>query len=274
MHNGMVHEGVLAVAILMGAAGLALAFFSQRYWFARVWEHARGLRSPFWRRGGQCAILAVTAVLALLALRAILANLRGSLSHGWWWTAFFGLWLASSIVAYLFVKMAAGAKGIRRRFRAKPFASSPVAAGSAAKPEAVDHSRRYFFRTAGLLAGIECLVRREIPNLLLSHNPNSFPRAAELGIELSLAGHTHGGQVRVEILDHRWSPAQYLTPYIAGLFRRPMLGPAELTDSQVFSRYAGRPLSYVYVNRGLGTIGAPIRFGVPPEITLLTLRRA
>jgi hypothetical protein len=30
----------------------------------------------------------------------------------------------------------------------------------------------------------------------------------------------------------------------------------------------------IYVNRGLGTIGAPIRLGVPPEITLLTLRRA
>ncbi len=61
------------------------------------------------------------------------------------------------------------------------------------------------------------LVRRDVPNILLSHNPNSFPRAAELGIELSLAGHTHGGQVRVEILDHRWSPAEFLTPVCRGL---------------------------------------------------------
>jgi predicted MPP superfamily phosphohydrolase len=33
-------------------------------------------------------------------------------------------------------------------------------------------------------------------------------------------------------------------------------------------------LASIYVNRGLGTVGAPVRLGVPPEITLLTLRRA
>src|SRR5712664_984594 len=75
-------------------------------------------------------------------------------------------------------------------------------------------------------------TRRDVPNILLSHNPNSFPRAAELGIELSLAGHTHGGQVRVEILDHRWSPAEFLTPYVAGLYRRPLLVSSHLTNSE------------------------------------------
>src|ERR1019366_1251900 len=63
-----------------------------------------------------------------------------------------------------------------------------------------------------MMPGMERLVRRDVPNILLSHNPNTFPRAAQLGIDLSLAGHPHGGQVRVEILDHRWSPAQFLTP--------------------------------------------------------------
>ena len=53
-----------------------------------------------------------------------------------------------------------------------------------------------------MLTEIEHLVRRDMPNVLLSHNPNSFHRAAELGIELSLAGHTHGGQMKVEIVDH------------------------------------------------------------------------
>ena len=47
-----------------------------------------------------------------------------------------------------------------------------------------------------MLRGIESLVRQDIPNILLSHNPNTFDRAAALGIELSLAGHTHGGQIR------------------------------------------------------------------------------
>jgi predicted MPP superfamily phosphohydrolase len=132
---------------------------------------------------------------------------------------------------------------------------------------------------APMLFGVDRLVRHDVPNILLSHNPNSFRKAAELGIELSLAGHTHGGQVKVEILDHRWSPAQFLTPYVAGLYRRPLLAPENTGDAADSS---GPPVaisdlhcsSAVYVNRGLGTIGAPIRLGVPPEITLITLRRA
>ena len=116
------------------------------------------------------------------------------------------------------------------------------------------------------LTGVEKLVRRDMPNILLSHNPNSFDRAAELGIELSLAGHTHGGQVQVEILDHRLSPARFITNYIAGLYARP-LGKAGTGNVPVQA-------SHLYVNRGLGTVGAPVRLGVPPEITLITLRRA
>lgn len=115
-----------------------------------------------------------------------------------------------------------------------------------------------------MLHEIESLVRSDMPNVLLSHNPNSFRRAAELGIELSLAGHTHGGQVKLEIVDHSVNPARLITPFIAGLYRLPM------------SNGNGAPLqkASLYVNRGLGTIGFPVRLGVPPEITLLTLRRA
>jgi predicted MPP superfamily phosphohydrolase len=134
----------------------------------------------------------------------------------------------------------------------------------------------------------ELLVRRDMPNILLSHNPNSFPRAAELGIELSLAGHTHGGQIQVEILDHRLSPARFITDYIAGLYQRPLFAPS--VDSRRYSRvdgYSEAPrvsrfpgvvnptgMASLYVNRGLGTVGAPVRIGVPPEITLIVLRRA
>jgi predicted MPP superfamily phosphohydrolase len=129
-------------------------------------------------------------------------------------------------------------------------------------------------RRLTMLAQTGLLVRRDVPNILLSHNPNSFPRAAELGIELMLTGHTHGGQVRVEILDHRFSPAQFLTPYVAGLYKRPLAGDSALNDEEVWRAAPAAPAALVYVNRGLGTIGAPVRIGVPPEISVLVLRCA
>jgi uncharacterized protein len=123
-----------------------------------------------------------------------------------------------------------------------------------------------------MLRGIEALVRQDIPNILLSHNPNTFDRAAELGIELSLAGHTHGGQVRLAIGDRQWSPARLITPFVAGLYRLPWCPEAPVGGSEVTPR---RPKSaFLYVNTGLGTFGLPVRLGVPPEITVLTLRAA
>lgn len=161
----------------------------------------------------------------------------------------------------------------------------------------VDYQRDHMVsgeRTGPMLAEIEHLVRRDMPNILLSHNPNSFRRAAELGIELSLAGHTHGGQVKVEIVDHSVTPARLISPFVAGLYRLPMengqshgqshdgatgiLGataPARATGVPGTTGVPARPArAALYVNRGLGTFGFPVRIGVPPEITLITLRRA
>jgi uncharacterized protein len=131
-------------------------------------------------------------------------------------------------------------------------------------------------RRSIMLSRLQPLVRKDVPNILLSHNPNSFNRAAELGIELSLAGHTHGGQVQVEILDHRLSPARFITDYIAGLYIRPLFTPAKTVASQKFLHASTlqAPHAAIYVNRGLGTVGAPVRLGVPPEISLLVLRSA
>lgn len=132
-------------------------------------------------------------------------------------------------------------------------------------------------RRMQMLANVEPLIRRDMPNILLSHNPNTFNRAAELGIELSLAGHTHGGQVQVEILDVSLSPARFITDYVAGLYHRPLLmpdPPKRMGETIKLMPNAPKGLSALYVNRGLGTVGAPVRLGAPPEITHIVLRRA
>ena len=105
-----------------------------------------------------------------------------------------------------------------------------------------------------LLGNIEGLIDRTRVNILLSHNPDTFDRAAELGIDLSLAGHTHGGQVALEFISPEIAPSRLVTPYVAGWFRK--------RDSQL------------YVNRGIGTIFVPIRLGAPPEITVYQLARS
>jgi predicted MPP superfamily phosphohydrolase len=105
-----------------------------------------------------------------------------------------------------------------------------------------------------LLGNIEHLIVRDRPNILLSHNPDTFDRAVELGVDLSLAGHTHGGQLALEFISPEIAPSRLVTPYVSGWFRK--------SGSQL------------YVNRGIGTIGVPIRFGSPPEITVYRLTRA
>ena len=104
-----------------------------------------------------------------------------------------------------------------------------------------------------LLRDIEPLVAADRVNILLSHNPDTFDRAAALGIDLSLAGHTHGGQAALEFISPEIAPSRLVTPYVAGWFRQP----------------GGQ----LYVNRGIGTIGVPIRIGAPPEITVYRLSR-
>jgi uncharacterized protein len=104
------------------------------------------------------------------------------------------------------------------------------------------------------LEGVENLMAPGTANILLSHNPDSFDRAAEMGIDLSLAGHTHGGQLALEFISPEIAPSRLITPYVAGWFERP----------------GGQ----LYVNRGIGTIAAPMRVGAPPEITIYELLRA
>jgi predicted MPP superfamily phosphohydrolase len=104
------------------------------------------------------------------------------------------------------------------------------------------------------MAASEKLVMPGMVNILLNHNPNAFDRAAELGIDLMLAGHTHGGQVSLQFVHRGLALARAETPYVSGWYKK--------SGSQL------------YVNRGIGTTGFPIRLGARPEITLLELSRA
>lgn len=86
-------------------------------------------------------------------------------------------------------------------------------------------------------------------SVLLAHQPTSLDQAVEAGYDLQLSGHTHGGQF------WPWN-------YIAGFVHDFPAGPGRRGDTRI------------YVSRGTGYWGPPIRLAAPPEITVLTLRRA
>ena len=85
--------------------------------------------------------------------------------------------------------------------------------------------------------------------LLLAHNPIVLRRAVRASVDLVLSGHTHGGQVAIR---GERSSARPRKRALQGLWRE--------GNTQI------------YVNRGLGTVVLPIRYGCPPEISLLELR--
>ncbi len=101
------------------------------------------------------------------------------------------------------------------------------------------------------LKGAQRHIRQGMPNILLSHNPDVFRTAAAQGFDLTISGHTHGGQITVEILDQNINVARFYTPYVAGLYRE--------GDASVF------------VSRGIGTVGVPARLGARPEVALIRL---
>jgi uncharacterized protein len=89
--------------------------------------------------------------------------------------------------------------------------------------------------------------------VLLAHEPDYADHVARHPIDLQLSGHSHGGQVR--------------PPFV-----RPLYLP-ELARKYIWGLYKIGGLT-LYTNPGLGTVGVPVRWNCPPEITLLTLRRS
>lgn len=100
-------------------------------------------------------------------------------------------------------------------------------------------------------------VDPEMVQILLSHDPSHWDKIVSKqypDIDLTLSGHTHGFQFGIEIPGFRWSPAQYLYKYWAGLYKQ---------NNQ-----------FLNVNRGTGFLGYPGRIGILPEITELILRKS
>ena len=92
--------------------------------------------------------------------------------------------------------------------------------------------------------------------LLLSHDPSHWDaqvRPLYPDIDMMFAGHTHGFQFGVEVGNIKWSPSQYMYKQWGGLYQ----------EGQ----------QYLYVNRGFGYLGYPGRIGMPPELTIITLKR-
>jgi predicted MPP superfamily phosphohydrolase len=103
--------------------------------------------------------------------------------------------------------------------------------------------------THGALLKLAAEVPLELPKLLLIHRPSYFKEAARLGYPLSLAGHTHGGQIALP-LAHQHNVSRLISRWTRGLFRDDETG------------------ALLYVNRGLGVAGPPVRLNCAREISL------
>jgi uncharacterized protein len=103
--------------------------------------------------------------------------------------------------------------------------------------------------THGALAKLAAEIPADLARLLLIHRPSYFAEASRLGYPVSLAGHTHGGQIALP-LAHQHNVSRLISRWTRGLFRDDATG------------------ALLYVNRGLGVAGPPIRLNCAREISL------
>jgi predicted MPP superfamily phosphohydrolase len=95
---------------------------------------------------------------------------------------------------------------------------------------------------------------KNAPTILLAHDPERFREAAKRDVDLTLSGHTHGGQIAMPFFAKKISLSHLTHHFHLGLYKR------------------GR--STLFVHPGLGTTGPPMRLGVAPAVVILTLRAA
>ena len=96
-------------------------------------------------------------------------------------------------------------------------------------------------------------IPASLPKIVFTHNPDAFPEISS-PVDLVIAAHTHGGQVYLPLLGRLIVPSKYGQRYAVG----------HIVEN-------GR---HLFVSSGLGTSIIPVRFLVPPEVSLLTIRPA
>jgi uncharacterized protein len=102
-------------------------------------------------------------------------------------------------------------------------------------------------------------VKDAAVQILLSHDPSHWDAIVNMefqDIDITFSGHTHGFQFGIELKNFKWSPAQFAYKQWAGLYMKD---------------HNNKKSQYLYVNRGLGTVGYPGRVGILPEITFFVL---
>ena len=100
-------------------------------------------------------------------------------------------------------------------------------------------------------------VPGDAPRLVLMHHPSTYDELPPYSAPLALAGHTHGGQIRIPFKPE-WSGYSLLKHAVR--------------QSEGWITDRGQPGNRLYVNRGIGFSSIPVRFGCPPELTFFTLR--
>jgi uncharacterized protein len=123
-----------------------------------------------------------------------------------------------------------------------------------------DNASIYFAGTDDMWCSYDyAKAMRNVPEdefkIVLSHNPDvRRDISTDMKVDLTLCGHTHGGQVMIPFLSHHFIPIDNPSKYSAGLVKE--------------------NYGYTYVNRGIGTLVFPFRIGAAPEITCLTLKKS
>ena len=149
--------GWLLLRIVIGLTLLTTLFLSQRFWYRAIWRTTGSWRADWLRIAARLLYCFALCVVLLAAIDGLRMGRHGHLKHRDAILAMFsGLWVSSAFFAFLFVEIVHGAERVWNWFRSPaptPREVAPNSTSAAAFEQLADPSRRYFFRTASVLAG-------------------------------------------------------------------------------------------------------------------------